>query len=115
MFLTAFGELASLDHRRLYIDLPTLPITKPHYPNLSQSFQRTLKSSCPKSVKMYKKHLKKEVTKHEIPNRIGKLKIIVKTRQLTKIKEKKLNKIDTSVTKIMINAERKTSHFIHNS
>lgn len=49
--MTAFGELVTSDHRELYIDIPTLSLLKPHTLNFSQSFQRTLKSSCPRSIK----------------------------------------------------------------
>ena len=113
--MTAFGDLATSDHRGLYIDLPIESISKPHQPDINQHFQRTLKSSCPRSVRKYKKYLKKEITKREITNRINKLSIIVQTRKLNKMEEKELNNIDACITKIMLDAEKKTSQYQHNS
>ena len=113
--MTAFGDLVTSDHRGLYIDLPIESISKPHQPDVNQHFQRTLKSSCPRSVRKYKKYLKKEITKREITNRINKLSIIVQTRKLNKMEEKELNNIDACITKIMLDAEKKTSQYQHNS
>ena len=58
--MTTFGELVSSDHRGLYIDIPTTSIIKHTTDEMPSSFQRTLKSSCPKSVRVYKRHLEKK-------------------------------------------------------
>ena len=86
--MTAFGKLVTSDHRGLYIDLPIASISKSYQPDVNQHFQRLLQSSCPRYVRKYKKHLKKEITKREILNRISKLTIIVKHENLIKLKRR---------------------------
>ena len=55
--MIAFGELVTSDHRGLYIDIPIVSISKPYHPDVNQHFQQILRSSCPRSVRNYKKHL----------------------------------------------------------
>ena len=56
--MSAFVELVTSDHRGLYINLPIASISKPYQSDVNQHFQRILRSSCPRSVRKYKKHLK---------------------------------------------------------
>ena len=113
--MTAFGELVSSDHRELYIDLPTISITKHINDEIPSSFQRTLKSSFPRSVRVYKCYLEKQITKNMIPDKIKSLLTIVAPRKLSAIEEQSLNNIESSITQIMIEAEKKTTKFNHNS
>ena len=66
--MTPFGELVTSDHIGLYIDLPIVSISKSYQPDASQNFQRLLRSSCPRSVRKYKKHRKTDITKRDIQN-----------------------------------------------
>ena len=59
--MTAFGELVPSDHRGLYIDIPIESISKSYRPDVNQHLQRILRSSCPRSVRKYKKHLKQKL------------------------------------------------------
>ena len=112
--MTTFGEIVYSDHRGLYIDIPTNSITKHINDEIPSSFQRTLKSSCRRSVRVYKCHLETQTTKHKIQDKIKSLLTIAVTRKISVIEEQLLNIIDSSITQIMIEAEKKTNKFNHN-
>ena len=102
--MTTFGEIVYSDHRGLYIDIPTTSITKRINDEIHSSFQRTLKFSRPRSVRVYKRHLEKQITKNKIPDKIKSLLTIIATRKLSTIEEQSLNNTDSSITQIMIEA-----------
>ena len=112
--MTAFGELVSSEHRWLYIDLPTTSIEQHINDEIPSSFQKTLKSSCPRSVRVYKRHLENQITKNKILDKMKSLLTIVATRKLSAVEEKSLNNVYSSITQIMIETENKTNKCNHN-
>lgn len=91
-------------HRALYIDLTITTLTKHQNYELSSPFARTSKYFYPKSVQSYTRYLKE---KSQISENIKALRKIVNRQKLTTTEEQILKNKDTSITKIMLEVERK--------
>ena len=74
---------------------------------LPSPFERQLQSTCPTSVRFYKKFLEKKITQQKLEAKVNTLLTIAQQRTLTQEENESLNKLDNQITKIMINAEKK--------
>ena len=105
--MTAFNELATTDYRGLHLDLSYTKVMKQKVLEHPFPFNRQLQSTCPTSVRFYKKFLEKKVTTQTLVAKVSATLTITQQRNLTQEEDESLNKLVNQIIMIVLNIEKK--------
>ena len=111
--IAPFSFFNSSDHRAIYVDLDIKDILDNDSFHIPPIRFRRLKTTSLSSVKSYKKSITKLTKRHKISRKFRKLKKSFKKHGPTTSNIAQLNKLDSLITKILLDSERQCSRISH--
>jgi hypothetical protein len=107
--IAPFDYFQKSDHRGQYIDIDLTSILDTENIKIHPASFRRLKMNSISSIQKYEDQIGEELNRHNLQEKLKKLRKMFKTEGVTKATKKALNKLDSEITASLLNAEKKCS------